>query len=269
MKRFKTKRRSNNRKKINFFILIILLLIIFIFLSFKKLNNNYDLFINLLFHNTSFKSDDKLLIIHNLDFFIPNYAFNNTKKVINEVNNKKIYLYNTHNLESYKDNKSVIDASICLSNNLLKLGIKSDIEEKKTSDYLVTGLNYYEVSRTFLKEKINNNYDYYIDIHRDSATDTKIKINNKNYAKVLFVLGLENKNYEKNKELLVKMHTFLNNNYPGLSKGILEKKGSDVNGVYNQDLGSNFLLIEIGGVDNNLEEVNNTTEVLALMLDEI
>ena len=66
--------------------------------------------------------------------------------------------------------------------------------------------------------------------------------------------------------VMEKMNNYLNDNYPGLSKGIYEKKGMGVDGVYNQDLDKNVLLIEIGGIDNNYEEVNNSTEILSLMI---
>ena len=36
--------------------------------------------------------------------------------------------------------------------------------------------------------------------------------------------------------------------------------------TYNQDLSQNVLLIEIGGIENNREEINNSTEILSLMI---
>ena len=41
----------------------------------------------------------------------------------------------------------------------------------------------------------------------------------------------------------------------------------NVNGIYNQDLSPNTLLIEVGGVDNTIEEVYNTIEALANVLN--
>ena len=54
--------------------------------------------------------------------------------------------------------------------------------------------------------------------------------------------------------------------YPGLSKGILKKSGKDVNGIYNQDISENVILIEVGGVDNNINEVLNTVNALSDIL---
>ena len=57
---------------------------------------------------------------------------------------------------------------------------------------------------------------------------------------------------------------------------LLQKAVTDVNiGIYkrkdvifNQDLYDNATLIEVGGVDNTIEEVNNTLEAFAKVLSE-
>ena len=151
---------------------------------------------------------------------------------------------------------------------LEKLGISVIQEENKVSDFLSLGLSSYDISRSFVQNIMEKESDikYYIDIHRDSVNDTKVTINNKPYAKILFVLGLDNPYYIKNKTILLQMNEYLNTNYPGISKGIYEKRGVGVDGKYNQDLSSNVLLIEIGGVNNNIEEVNNSTEIISLMI---
>ena len=48
----------------------------------------------------------------------------------------------------------------------------------------------------------------------------------------------------------------------------MKKQGYGVNGVYNQDLNSNVILIEIGGHENNIDEVNNTLELVAISIKE-
>ena len=265
MKKFKTRR---NKNQIKIIIVIILFLVIFIIISFYKNTNSYKNLTNILL-NSFDENTDKIklsFLTSNLDNLFNDYSFYQRDEIYQK-NKSTIYLYNTHDTEKYKDNKSIIEATTFLKNNLTKLGIQAIQEERRTSELVTTDLSYYDISRTFIKDVIiNNNIAYFIDIHRDSANNTTIKIKDKNYAKVMFVLGLENKNYLKNKSLLLKMNDYLNKNYPGLSRGIYEKKGSNVDGVYNQDLSSNVILIEIGGIDNNLEEVNNSTEILSLML---
>lgn len=265
MKKFKTRRPLN---KIKIIILIILFLIFFILISFHKIKNSYNQVTSVLLND--FSENDELIklsfLTSNLDHLFNNYNFISENTIYKD-RNPIIYLYNTHDTEKYHDNKGVTLATSYLKNNLNKLGIATIQEEKKPSELQVTGLSYYDISKTFIKDIMDKeNIAYFIDIHRDSVKDTTIKINNKTYAKILFVLGLENKNYLKNKSILLKMNEYLNNNYPGISRGIYEKKGSGVDGVYNQDLGENVLLIEIGGVENNIEEVSNSTEIIALML---
>ncbi len=109
--------------------------------------------------------------------------------------------------------------------------------------------------------KINNpSLEYYIDIHRDSLEKDKttIRIDGKDYAKIIFLLGLENPNYEQNNEFIEKINNKVNNYYPGLSKGIYKKEGPGVNGVYNQDFSGKLILLEIGGYENTTSEVLNT-----------
>ncbi|MER2172723.1 MAG: stage II sporulation protein P, partial [Psychrobacillus psychrodurans] len=74
--------------------------------------------------------------------------------------------------------------------------------------------------------------------------------------------------YEKNLQFANNLHTLLEKRYPALSKGILKKSSSQGNGVYNQDLAPNSLIIEIGGVDNTVEELHRTTEALAEVLSD-
>ena len=63
-----------------------------------------------------------------------------------------------------------------------------------------------------------------------------------------------------------KLNSMLNNSKKGISKGILQKEGKGVNGVYNQDMDYNVILIEVGGYENTIEEVNNSVEILSDVL---
>ena len=57
--------------------------------------------------------------------------------------------------------------------------------------------------------------------------------------------------------------------YPGISRGVYKKQRDKFNnGIYNQDLAEKGLVIEIGGVDNNLEELNRTVDALADVISE-
>ena len=57
-----------------------------------------------------------------------------------------------------------------------------------------------------------------------------------------------------------------NEYYPGISRGIYKKEGPGVDGIYNQDISPNSILIEVGGYQNNIEEVFNTIEAISNIL---
>ncbi len=209
------------------------------------------------------------------------------KKVSNEANNTDptIYLYNSHDTEEYKPSSFAeysIMPTVKLSDYVLKEELEKNgfsvlIEEKTISSIRSSlGLNYagsYDASRVLMEEAKNNNpsLKYFIDIHRDSISHDKttLNYNNKNYAKVMFLIGLENPNYESNLEFSTKISDTINNKIPGLSKGIYKKEGAGVNGIYNQDFSNRTILIEIGGPENTIDEVYETLLVLSEVLTEV
>lgn len=88
-------------------------------------------------------------------------------------------------------------------------------------------------------------------------------MNGKSYAKLVFVVGAEHANYEKNVKLATEWHNLLEKKYKGLSRGVILKQGKNTNGKFNQDLSEKAMLIEFGGVDNTFEELNRTAEAFA------
>ena len=199
-----------------------------------------------------------------------------------DISNPIVYIYNSHQLENYNsDNLSiygitpnVLMASYLLKEKLNSLGVSSIVEDTNITEFLtINNWNYtasYKASRIFMLDKKNtySSLKYYIDIHRDSVGKkvTTINIGNKNYARILFVVGLEHKNYQKNLDLANKINDLFNKYYNGLSRGVLKKEGSNVNGIYNQDISDKAMLIEVGGVDNNIEEVMNTVNAISNIL---
>ena len=95
------------------------------------------------------------------------------------------------------------------------------------------------------------------------SNKTHINIEGKDYAKILFLIGTDNQNYQKNLILTEKINNKLNEYYPGLSKGILRKGGEGVNGIYNQDFNENVILVEMGGYENTTTEVLNSSLAFA------
>jgi stage II sporulation protein P len=196
-----------------------------------------------------------------------------TENVIkNDEEEPLIYIYNTHQTEEYDAGTlkeyniipTVYMASNILKKRLSNYNINSVVEEENILDVLKeNNWNYnesYYASKLWLeaaKEKYPS-IKYFIDVHRDSATST-VNINDKNYAKMMFVVGMNHDNYEKNESLVIKLNDYLNENYEGLMRDIFYGKKSK----YNQDFDENTILIEVGGPDNSIEEVSNSIYALA------
>jgi len=195
-----------------------------------------------------------------------------------------VYIYNTHQEEKYESvylseyniSSTVLIASKILKEYLEELGVGVVVEEENVTKKLHS-LNWkygssYKVSRMFMESayKDNPSLKYFIDLHRDSSKydKTTAEINGEKYARLLFVVGLDNSNYEPNLNLAEKLKIKIKDFNENLFRGIMKKSGKGVNGVYNQDFNPNTMLIEVGGQYNNISEVNNTLKVLASILSE-
>jgi stage II sporulation protein P len=203
---------------------------------------------------------------------------------------KVVEIYHSHNRESYLPYlKGVTDPDLAYHSkiNITKLGERmvEDLADKGIGSSLDKtdimgnlnnkGLNYaksYQESRKSVQTALANNKDleYLIDIHRDSKRKkhTTITIRGKEYAKIAFVIGGNNPNYEKNAALANKLHKALEKKYPGISRGVMKQGGSSHNGIYNQDLSGNAMLIEVGGVDNTFEEMYLTVDAFTEVFSE-
>lgn len=205
---------------------------------------------------------------------------------------KNFYIYHTHSWESYlpllglegdpdvnkavdsKTNITIVGEMLGKEMENLGLGVTVDKtnmgEELKKKGWKTP--RSYKVSRTLVQTAMSNNQDllYFIDLHRDSLRkkNTTVEINNEQYAKVVFVVGKNNPNYQENLEIAKALHEILQDKYPHLSRGIIGKSGKGVDGVYNQDLSKRSVLVEIGGVDNNMDELHNTAKALANTINE-
>ena len=286
------------QKLISIFIIIIGIIIGYKTINYKisyKITNKE--LVNIIFENSLPKTEKqlsyKLLTNKVLNYYKDTLKLLNPnlrnkqeiviKPVIKEEIKPIIYLYNTHQTEEY-ETTTVLDYSIkptvMISNYILEeifnendLGVY--VEETSIKEILNNNnWNYsysYLASRKLLEQRKKEipSLKYFIDLHRDSLTKDKttVIINNKQYAKLLFVIGQDHNNYLENLKFTEKINNKLNEKYPTLSKGIYQKGGVGVNGIYNQDFSKHVFLFEIGGVENNISEVNNTmtiiTEVLA------
>src|SRR5699024_836522 len=201
-----------------------------------------------------------------------------------------VFLYNSHNRESflphlpdetdtdhaYHEEVNITKISDHLKENLEKNGIGTMVDDTDIMQILNDkGWKYgksYDASRPVVETALDENDDlqYVVDVHRDSLPRDKTtkEIDDTNYATILFVIGAEHKNFEKNLELATALHKKIEKTYPGLSKGVIQKEGANSNGVYNQDMSDNAILIEVGGFENYLEEMYRTADVFSEVFTE-
>lgn len=199
-----------------------------------------------------------------------------------KINDPVVYIYNTHQTEGYQRSNnasynitpSVLMASYILRESLNDLGMPTLVETNDITEILrIHSWQYkysYQASRILLEDAIRKNakLTYFIDLHRDAMNYevTTATINEKKYAKILFVIGKDHENYQKNLELAEKINEELKKFSPEITRGISIKGGSGVNGIYNQDISPNAILIELGGQYNSITEINNTIEILSKAL---
>lgn len=194
-----------------------------------------------------------------------------------------VYIYHSHNIESfipeiptqlaYSDTENVTLVGKELSRALKEMQINSIHDETDIARILKQrGLNFqdsYKVSRENLQKVLaeNDSIRMVFDIHRDSTKrrESTIEMKGQDYARIKFVVSTMSGNYETNKTFATQLHEQLEKLYPGLSLGVIEKEGEPKN-TYNQELHDNSVLLEVGGIENTLEEMYRAMDVFAEVL---
>ena len=167
--------------------------------------------------------------------------------------------------KSAVNEEQMIELTNKLKEELRNYNIDATVETKDiVGEVKAKNLAYkdtYKITRELVTSKMNENIVLYIDLHRDSVKRefTTAQVDDKSYAKMLFVVGGKHDTYKENYQVCDEINKYIKNNNNAFSRGILVRKNSS----YNQDLASNIILIELGSQDNTIEEVNNTIGVLA------
>ena len=307
-KKFIAKKRKNGNFKVKFkFFLFLFFFIVSVSVVYNfYLKKNYivdnKILVDLIMNNSSiYKKDSSLFkdTINNL--FVPYKLISRNYKGLVNVSKKKeiktvvkeekkeykpyIYIYNSHQSEEYIPSNYLsytVKPTVSINNYIMEDVFKKNgydvlVEERSIKDIINNnGWNYassYRASRVYLDDvkKTYPSLEVFIDVHRGSLNrdKTTITIGDKNYAKIIFLIGLENSNYQVNLSFTEKINNIIESRYPGLSKGIYKKGGAGVNGVYNQDFSGKAILVEIGGVDNTIEEVMNSSIVVSNIISEV
>ena len=287
-KRFKTKIRRNNSYKKYLFILLLILITYhitynIIYVSYLSKLSNKDIINHIIESTKNNKLSNNIIEDYKNPHTIVGNNFNLIEKPTIEVENTNtppiVYIYSTHETESYKDKylelynikPTVKIASYILKDYLDDYGIHTIVEDESITGILrQNNWSYkysYEASRIAIKDTISNttSLKLIIDLHRDSSSLSKtlLEVENTKYAKILFVVGGENKTYQENLKVSETLKKYLEEEIPCITRGITTKKGTGVNGIYNQDLSTKSVLIELGGQYNEIEEINNTIKILS------
>lgn len=214
----------------------------------------------------------------------------NTEKYHSTFGRKVAFIYFSHNRESFlpyfKDgttpNKayhSKLNVSLIgerLGKSLKRNGIWNMVNDVDVIKMLnKRNLNFgssYQMSREIVlnEMRINRDLEMTFDIHRDALPRnlSTVNINGNSFAKISFVIGSAHDNYKENIKFTKGINEVIEKNYPGLSRGVIIKDKKQGNGVYNQDLLANSVIIEVGGIENNLEELYRTADVLGIAISQ-
>ncbi|AZN41422.1 stage II sporulation protein P [Paenibacillus albus] len=201
-----------------------------------------------------------------------------------------IYIYQSHNRESWIPELPGVtnpDLAFNATTNVSMLGARmTGMLQAMGAEVYHTSYDYssiygsqfnYAKSYVYSGKTIVNQLalhpqiKYLFDLHRDTSprSETTVNIRGTNYAKLYFVIGLENPNWKQNAAFASKLQALVMAKYPGLSRGIYYKDKSVGNGWYNQNYSPNSALIEVGGTANTLAESNRTMDILAQAINQI
>ncbi len=196
----------------------------------------------------------------------------------------KVLIYQTHTSESYVLNeKDLGKADVPIYNknpqyNVVRVGAELTKNLKKYGiDVIHNGTVHdtnhpaaYGASLKTLQTMVKSypSLKVLFDIHRDGLGNGQklravTKINGKNAAQIMFVVGTDSKKlphpkWKENLKFAIQLQQVLNEKYPGLAKPIWISSNR-----YNQHITNDSLIIEVGGDGNLLSECLESTKYLA------
>ncbi|MCP3739318.1 stage II sporulation protein P [Rossellomorea sp. BNER] len=230
-------------------------------------------------------------------FFNGKETINNTLSSINQNQSAApiyekaptILINHSHNRESFTSLINVDDPDLAhhKSKNITLVGerLAKSLEEEQIYSFhnktdIIGLLNEremeyfqaYQVARGPLTKVLEENkgIKMILDIHRDSSSRevTTVELNGKKYAKIAFVNSKSSEKFKENNAFAKLLHQKLEKKYPGLSRGVIVKS-QEKQSTYNHDLLGQSVLINIGGVENTLEEEYRTADILANVIGEV
>lgn len=135
-----------------------------------------------------------------------------------------------------------------------------------TSSYINSERTVHEILRRY------DSIEFVFDVHRDACVpDPVVMIDGKRVAKVLIVVGTaqdipqKHPNWEQNLEFAYEFYRLGEQKYPGLMRPMQVRRDAR----YNQHLHQNSIILEIGAVENNIEEALLAAELVATLIAEM
>jgi stage II sporulation protein P len=190
-----------------------------------------------------------------------------------------VAIYNTHTGETYaltdgvervKGAGGVVQAAAVLEEGLKNRNI-AVLRSDKVHDvsYAASYLESEKTVRDFVY--LNPELDGIFDVHRDSTLPrgrATVNIQGRDVARVLIIVGSDERQpfpaWRQNLEFAERIAAQADALYPGLCAGVRVKAGR-----YNQYLSPRALLLEIGGVNNTLEEAEIAAMLFADVLADV
>lgn len=203
----------------------------------------------------------------------------------------KILVYHTHTSESYLSSlgdlnkKGIRNWTNDSRYNVVRVGeeLTQNLKKKYGISVIHNGTIHdsnYNKSYVSSLNTINQYVKSYpsirmtLDLHRDGLGGNKqklravAKVNNKNAAQVMFVIGsserLSHPKWKENLKLALKLQERLNAIAPGLAKPIYISSNR-----YNEHVTTGSLIIEIGGDGNLLSECLESTKYIASAINDV
>ena len=246
-------------------------------LSIAKYANITDLIKDYYIIDASTSPDSKLLQV--------DYMANYDCKISKESEGPQILIYHSHSQEGFADSKpgdestSIVGAGSRLT-RLLEEEYGFEVLHHKGIYDVPSRDNAYSNALPKIEQILSEHpsIQVVIDLHRDATNEgTKLvkTINGKNYARFMFFNGicrstkgpityLSNPYLKENLAFSFQAQTIAEHYFPGITRKIYLKAWR-----YNMHLKPRNMLIELGAQTNTVEEIMNTCDILAFVLNQV
>lgn len=201
---------------------------------------------------------------------------------------KRILIYHTHTHEAYSQTEE--DPYIALEawrtddteHSVVRLG-NALTELLEAQGYSVvhdrTDHEQEDINQSYVRslntlESYTEEFDLTIDLHRDAyveSLDPCFRTGGTEYAQLMMLVGRgdayeaeEKPDYDGNLRFAQKLTSAMNAEFPGICRNVTVKKGR-----YNQHIGKNAILVEVGHNQNTLQQAMNSIPCLARAIDKV